>query len=958
VAFTEGYRGDKAEGYHVQIGDEYFLLDESGNQGEPFRRWTQLPSQVQLAGQFTGGQGEGDLSDDLVWAIDNFDGEGQKVLDVGSPDLVRRFYKSEGLDFRTKGEFKLNRSTTLTRPPTATLPSPTVYQGEADFSTLAGSTTGGAGTYDTDRSMDAVESSAKLASGITPGTTAGGTVEVRADFFAYAQDSWGSASITTVQGSSFAVLIPNTYGVASGSDFKSVTHNQSQGVGLYRHSTAIAAKKTITGLTAGQLYSLRSYAYGTVATWMTEAQLSIHNDSEFGALNTYVSDKRILPTSTAVNATLTFVAPPSGTVVVKYVANHVSYDSSATSSNYVYLDKIEYALGNPAGANQATISVYNTTDSLVTVSQTVNINATAQGVQVASLTWQAVNGKTYEYRFKRNTPASSFSVSQSSVLWLDKVNSYVLSAAGVTVDCDTIHLGLGGAVWGSATVGSTFVTWTYDFSTREWTKRNTVTPAATGTRAVETTDQYEYFLVGTSVHRQTTGADSAIITGLGTGPVGMAIAQDRIFILREDTTNGVDVDVYGMGGGTVLSTSGVQTAGISPDTTLRQRMCGTPTGARFFINHAGVNCSIWETDASGEVAATTQLASLPTGFKATAIAYSDGLTFIAGQMTVETGSIGKSAMWVIDQDADISFAGFMRPSELLATPPSAIQVWENDVYVLEGGKRVWRYNLLRGGFFLEYELTPYDSTKSRGLAVMADHLFVAYAGAGGGVFVSGSVLDSAGTSAAYRPSGGSASNQFVSSQYNMGIPFGSKILNSIDLITAKMDPDCSVRVEYQVDESGTWVTIGTALPGASSYSFPAPTGTSTVSFRFLQVRATLTSDTGTYTPIVKAIVIRARPSPNGVNGSGGGSKDYIDVIVRCDDYDAADHPAGDTSRGHDRRQALYTMYNQGQRITLWDGYSSKRPGENVSYLVQIVALDDRRTKLAESSCMVRCQILG
>src|SRR5262249_4874542 len=136
----------------------------------------------------------------------------------------------------------------------------------------------------------------------------------------------------------------------------------------------------------------------------------------------------------------------------------------------------------------------------------------------------------------------------------------------------------------------------------------------------------------------------------------------------------------------------------------------------------------------------TQLADLGVGVKATAIAYENGITWVAGQFygdqtASDTDKLPRSALWAIDQNGFTQRVGFMRRYTPDPRPPVYLVPYQSDIYILQG-QYVWRYSLITGGLFLEYQLTPKTASNQRALATLFGRTFALYSDE---VWVTGSV---------------------------------------------------------------------------------------------------------------------------------------------------------------------------------------------------------------------------
>jgi hypothetical protein len=382
----------------------------------------------------------------------------------------------------------------------------------------------------------------------------------------------------------------------------------------------------------------------------------------------------------------------------------------------------------------------------------------------------------------------------------------------------------------------------------------------------------------------------------------------------------------------ITITSGIKT----PDTNLRQRMCASPTGARFFVNYGDATSRIYEVDASGETLTYRQLADLGHGVKAHAIAYEGGLTWIAGQYTAESDQTPKTALWFIDANGVLERDTFFRFDSPDSDAAIALVPYQTDVWVLQG-EHIWRRSLARGGLYHEYELQPLTASEARGLAVSAGRVWALYEDE---VWV-------AGTESTYRQSSVDGGSSLVTSINDLGLPGVTKSLLSIKVLTKELPTGAQVVVEYQKDGSGTWVTAGTHEDGSAT-TFLVATSVNPVTFNALQLRVTLVSTNGTATPTLLGLVVTSRASER---------EEYWDLVLRTEDIDSSDLPLGKEGKsllgnGNRRAQHLINLWRTAAPATLRDGYASGVNGDVTDHIVTIEDFRDERTKVGEGRVVV------
>lgn len=872
-------------GAHVSLAGVEWRLDQDAplTMNRPaYRHWSR--SLFSPRTDITGRPGSQNLNPDLMrWDITDFDGEGQVVLRNDDPDSARLFYRSEGLDAKIPGTLRLNRSTILQSPQDATGGASATSQGDAWSDVTGTSTLSG-----TDRRLNVVNDVIKSATH-TPGV---GRVE--ATFHLYKAD----IAKTAVQGNTFTLI--SGEGNTTGTDFVLKE-------GLIRSAN-------LTGLTANRVVRVS----GTMS-WGGGAgrgQMMVYNST---------NDRVVaaIEISEFYNPDIWFIPAAGKSYQVRFRWHFAGYRLT--------VDKIEY--WDEAQLTTVRCSVYNETGATEVNARLVTLSNTATAA-IVSIPYTAAAATNYTYRVRYD--------SGPQLPWVDKSVAVVRSTSVWTLD----HMGLGqgGKTWlvGSR-AGVDSQTWTYDYTNEDWDVQAAVTGASNrACYAMAHTDAYQYLLMSDAkVYQQTTALTddyTAAITGV---PVGMCIAQDRLFVLCEDSTNGIIVRTFAVdaavGGGPTAEVSNVTvtTAKNTADTTLRQRMVGTPTGARFFVNYSDARAIIYEADASGQTLTARPIAELEPGAFATAIAHVGGLTFVAGQFLAEGTQTARSGLWLIDQNSTVRFVGYFRRDDPDSRIPKYMVPYQRDLWILQGNF-VWRYSLSTGGIFLEYQLSPTTPGNQVALAVGQGHTHTLYSDEG--VFTTGSV----GT---YRQAG---SNQYISSVYDFGLPGFNKTLDTIQVLTDSAATATNVKVEYQADQDGTWVHVGTVNSGSLN-TFQVSTEDSTTTFANIQIRITLTSETGVNTPILKAIIVAAFPSEK---------EEYLDLVLRCEDEDSSDHPAGLQRSGTELAGALRGLWRAGAFMTLLDGYESETPGSSNEYLVRIDDFDEQFTDAGEGRLFVRLRVIG
>jgi hypothetical protein len=470
--------------------------------------------------------------------------------------------------------------------------------------------------------------------------------------------------------------------------------------------------------------------------------------------------------------------------------------------------------------------------------------------------------------------------------------------------------------------------------------------------AMTHSDSLEYFLLNNNtVYTSNLAGTDVRYARFSASPrtlVGMVIAQERLILLGEDSS-GVIVYTMAVDGGpfdlttaTDINQLTISAGAKTADTSLRQRMCSTPTGARFFVNFSDVTTKVYEIDASGAQLTYRQLADLGVGVRATSITYEGGITFVGGQFygdasASDTDKLPRSALWAIDQNGYVQRVGFMRRYDPDPRPPQYMVPYQTDVFIFQG-TYVWRYSLITGGLFLEYQLSPATPANQRALAVLFGRTFALYSDE---IWVTGSV----GT---YRQSSVEGGNSFTTSINDLGIPGTVKTLTKIDLMTDELPADTQVSVSYLADGSTTPVLIGTASAGSRNTFF-----TEAVTFTTIQFIVTLSSLDGVSTPTWKALIVEAKAAEE---------DEYFDVVMLTADQVAGAESIekrilNDPTTGDERAQNVVSLWRAGTATTFIDGYAAPDLGGSQSYLVTIDDFRDERNKQGEGRVVATLKVV-
>lgn len=895
-------------GAHASIGGLEYLIDED-YESKVGRRGYRHFGRSLFAGRtdISGKPGAQNLQpDNLVWQITDFSGEGQVVFDESRPG---RFYSSEGLDMRIPGQFSLNKSSVAQIPTASGSAGGTSKEGAADFNDDIGVST----SSGTDRIINTVDDKVKTSVVYTPGAKA-----VQTDFYLYRQVFSDYAS--TIQGSSML--------------------NAGGG------GEPIVADGTFVLKKVGDVCRTTKLQTGdeVVLHQTTRAEIFLHNNSgsnqaKVQIVETTNADNIIASKSVTVTDTAT---PTVATVHLDWnplqdKAYEVRVTLSGNLGGRMQVDSVKY--GAEITDNVATIEVYNSTGAAIVSTRDVSITSTAAGTLVGSLNYTAAAATDYVFKVTRQSGEQKIVV--------DKVVLGVQSTGTWTLDATEVGFG-GNILLVGHVGGSDSNIWSFDTAANTWTTSPTAITGSSGATcyAMAHSDAYEYLLMSdgkvyytdlSGVHTAYTATMASILSS--SVGVGMCIAQDRVMVLCEDSTNGVYVRIFAVDGApTVAETSHVQiaTAHNTADTSFRHRMCGTPTGGRFFVNYSDVTSKIYEVDTSGSTPIYKELADLGTGVKATAIAYEGGITFITVQYAAETDQTPQSALFILDTNGVLQRIGFFRYYDPTQAFPISISSYQTNLWILQG-HHVWRYSLSQGGLFCEYELDPADPTTAKGMSVMQGRTVAVYAAE---AWVTGTV-------SVYRQAGMENANTFTSAAYDFALPGFKKVLQDIRILTDTMPDDTQVAIEYQIDQNATWTRIGTATEGTIN-RFVASDADNPILFNTIQVRAITSSLTGVATPTVKAITVSALPAE---------AEEFFELALLCEDQDSSFHIANAQDPGSDLAGLLYGLWQTHTPTTFLDGYADKKLGVAPSYLVRVDNFDDQRTAQGEGRVVVTLRVL-
>lgn len=884
-------------GAHVEIGGVGYDLDEAYEADLGRRNYIHGGRDI-FAEQFniTGIPGARNLrQEDLVWQITNFAGEGQVVMKADDETSATRFYRSEGIDNRVPGQQTLNRSSVSQFPSLAGAAS-TTYQGAADFADITGTST----TSGTDRNLDDVGDKVGTSANYAPGA---GSSQV--DFYLFR--GVFEDNDTTVQGD--ALRLYGGTGKETGTNF------------LLKDGTAqTTIKSSGTHFTAGvqQRVEFTFDVLGETDDFrpITPVRVQVADVTRENHIQIVATDYQRWAAASGPNVmTLNFTPVAGKDYRFRIIA-------SAAQGLNVLIDKI--AFGPEEGVNTATIEVWNQTGGASVTTKIVEVNAEAAGALAGSITFTSAAATNYRFRVERTAGQQD--------IWVDQVTATDQGATVFVLDC--IETGLGGRTWaGGHTAAADSKVWRYDPTDDRWEDSGgtlgefaTLNDGAATTNAVVLamthSDSLEYFLLNNGdVYSVTTAGVDDLYADTFTDAVGMAACQERLVVMTEGT-GGITIYALPLDDGStpVLPgdadvTSLPITAGSkTPNANLRQRMCSSPTGVRFFVNYGDATCKVYEADVSGSTITYRELADLGHGVEGYAIAYETGLTWITGQFVAESDQTPQSALWFIDANGVLERDLFFREDSPDTNPPIDIEPYQTNLWILQGSK-VWRRSLTRGGLFLEYELAPTTSSEARSLAVATGRTWALYEDE---IIVTG-------TESTYRQASGEGGNTHTSSIYDFGLPGQKKVLTTIKVLTKDMPAGAQIRVLYSLDGSSTFTEAGLCTSGAETVFIISSEENPTL-FNTLQMRWQLISTNGTATPTLKAVIPTAQSADQ---------QEYFDLVLRVEDQDSSDHPPDVQSTGAQLAKHLVSLWKSGIPVVFRDGYESKDPSEFTDYLVRV-----------------------
>jgi len=154
-----------------------------------------------------------------------------------------------------------------------------------------------------------------------------------------------------------------------------------------------------------------------------------------------------------------------------------------------------------------------------------------------------------------------------------------------------------------------------------------------------------------------------------------------------------------------------------------------------------------------------------------------------------------------------------------------------------------------------------------------------------------------------------------------------KVLMSFTLITEKLPAGNTVVIKYQLDQNDVWLIAGTmSTTGATEETFLVSTDSTTRTFRNLQIRIELDSDSGSETPVVRSVRALATVVQ--------GVKLWSLILNASDELGAMQNRAWD---GATLIENITTAASNNAVVAFKDGYTNRKPG---SYREYDVVIDD------------------
>jgi hypothetical protein len=580
----------------------------------------------------------------------------------------------------------------------------------------------------------------------------------------------------------------------------------------------------------------------------------------------------------------------------------------------------------PAAACTLRFRARNVTTSIDVVNETRLVNT--NGAFSHTISFTATAGEQYQYFFKFDTEGST-----ADYFTVD----YIEEAAGANPlsDVRALHRAYDGGIIAIHWDGTNSDAFAWDFTNDDW-DATAANIAASQVVALDCSDNYNYALFANgTVYRWTTGAASQHANAATGTPVAMCVSTNRLYVLTMGTTRYLyEITLDGSAASFTENTADYKRVATLSDfpseatpgsvngegaSTNRQQICAIDNGVRFFVNARGGPTEIYEFSEN----TLKKVGVLLDGLIATAIYHYGGITWVGVMDPVQASSPAQdeASLWYIAPDGVSRDAVKLRPDDPDDEPVRYIASWLGDLYLLQGNK-VWRYDGSSTGLTLDRTISGSDDTNCRGLVVQDNKMWVAYASQG--VFVTQDAYPTDNTTWWYSPK----------------IDFGTdldKVLTHIEVVTAPLDANTSVYVEYDIDESGTWTstdkdaaTMTHDTDAATKKVFTiANTGANTKKGRILQWRVGLASSDGVDTPVVRSTTMKVLVL------------DYVefyDVTLSASDEDSGNRGVGTQFTGTKKWSSLRTSIENKNLVSFTPHYEDSRTPADVT--ARTVLLED------------------
>ena len=827
------------------------------------------------------------------WTLTRFEGgEGRIVFDAQDTDPPH-FYQTDGaVDTRTSGEFTMG-----------TLPALVVNADGGTTTTTQGSAlTGHAGTSGVDYVLDTLGNPAHTEARLINHVAAGEVKVATHDptdgpvYVNFALDI-ATAYTTRFEGNT----LTDVTGTSSDTGTDTIIGpGEEVKQGSRVHAGGVSVNVTIRWKSQGP---------GSLAIFR------VHNETGSTDVDTTGS---VSVGSTFDTITLSFTAEAGKT--------YGYYAKDGATSSDLQIDYIEESVTDTSCAY--TLTIRNTTDSTDVTPTSGSLTGTATGPTIASLLYTAAAGKSYEYRVKNNGGTGA----DAETLIVD----YISEVLGTLVtDPRLLVHGYNDDIWAVHHDGTNSDLFRYDFTNNEWDDIDDNFVAQLPVAAASS-DRYLYILMANSVvWRFTATADSGVAyttAPAGTG-VGIAVANNRLYVLTTTTLTEYTLDgaapTYA---GTTKVAAGSFYNAETADQTVRQQMCGTENGVRFFTNVRGGPTTIYDFSDG----ALKPIGVLKRGWKATAIEHYDGITYIGAQTSNRALSpaLTRSAIYYIDQPSmPPKHLGWLRFQDPDDEPIRSITAWGTDVYFLQG-LNVWRYSTLTGGLVLDRVVGATTEENAVQVAVMDRKLWVAYSGQG--IFVTANAYPSQ-TMYLYSP------------LWDFDAPADDKTVLGFEVLTKPLPANTAISMQYRLDEATAWTTLGTSQDvGTTLHTFAVSSAQATYSGRILQWRVGLSSSDGVSTPTVRAVTSRVLVL------------DYqqaFEMALDIRDDASSDRAVGGQLTGRGKMALLTTIRDNKALVAMVDRYSTHRSGDSDSYTGILRSIQPELDERGQGIARVRFEVV-